>query len=207
MLPNITPREKEVYKFIKNFIRERGIPPTNREIGEHFKIAPKNAFKYITILEKKGYIKRERKISRGLSVTDSDASSNVNFKKVPFVSYVAAGSPIDINELAEDYYVIDNKIFPQSDIFVFRVIGDSMINAHIEEGDLAIVSTNSPVTDNDIVVASIYNEITLKRLICRDNVSILHAENEKYPDIVIDHLNPNEFKIVGKVVGIIRKIS
>lgn len=205
MLPNLTLKEKEVYLFIKDFLHNRGLPPTIREIAEHFRIAPKNAFKYVTILEKKGYLKKEKKISRGISLSIEEPASNI--KKAPLISYVAAGSPIDINEVAEDYYIVDTKIFPFSNIFMFKVIGDSMINALIEDGDIAVVSTDSNVEHNDIVVASIYNEITLKRFIKKDNLIILHPENDKYEDIILNNINPDEVKIIGKVVGIIRKIS
>ncbi len=206
MLPKLTKREKEVYLFISDFINLRGIPPTNREIAEHFNIASKNAFKYLSILEDKGYIKREKKISRGIFLTEKAEKKDVRAKEVPIVSYVAAGSPIDIAENAEDYYILDKKIFPHSNIFMFRVIGDSMIDAHIETGDIAVVSVGSEVMSNDIVVASLYNEITLKRLIKKDNLVILHPENKNYKDIIINELNSDEVKIIGKVVGIIRKV-
>ena len=206
MLPKLTNREEQVYKFIKQFIKEKGIPPTNREIADYFNIAPKNAFKYLTILEKKGYIKRAKKISRGISICEnSDVPEK--FKKVPFISYVAAGEPIDIDVAGDSFYVVDDKLFPHSNIFMFKVIGDSMIDAHIEEGDIAVVSPDEQIRDNDIVVVSIYNEITLKRFVKRDGTAVLHPENKNYKDIILNHINPEELRIIGKVVGIIRKMS
>ena len=204
MLPNLTKKEQQVLKFIKNFINTHKIPPTNREIAEYFGIAPKNAFKYLTILEKKGYIKKNKKISRGITITDSNLTSE---KQIPLVSYVAAGSPIELDEYSSEYYTIDSKMFPYENIFMFKVIGDSMINAHIDDGDIAVVAPNTHIKSGDIVVASIYNEITLKRFIKKNNFNILHPENEKYNDIILNNINQDEVKIIGKVVGIIRKIS
>ena len=203
MLPKLTKREKEVFEFIKDFINSHKLPPTNREIAEHFGIAPKNAFKYLSILERKGYIKKNKKISRGITVIDNEIASG---KKVPFISYVAAGSPIDIDEAVSEYYTVDSKIFPYDNIFMFKVIGDSMIDAHIDDGDIAVVSPDIPFGSGDIIVASIYNEITLKRFIKKDELNILHPENEKYDDIILNNVNQDEIKLIGKVVGIIRKM-
>ncbi len=197
MIPYITEKEKEVLNFIKNFIKEKGYSPTIREIALFFNIAPKNAHKYLKQLEKKGAIKRSKKISRGISLIN----------KIPLITTVPAGNPDQFIEPVEEYYEIDPDLFPYQNIIMVKVFGDSMINAHIESGDIAIVALNTEVKDGDIVVASIFNELTLKRLILKNGKVILHPENENYKDIELTNINSDEIKIIGKVVGIIRKIS
>ncbi len=197
MLP-ITSKEKEILKFIKNFIKEKGFSPSIREIASFFNIAPKNAHKYINNLEKKGYIKKAKNISRGISIS---------LPKIPLVSIVPAGVPDEINEISEEFYELDPELFPYQNTILVKVFGDSMINAHIENGDIAVVAVNSEIKNGDIVVASIFNELTLKRYIEKNGEKILHPENENYEDIVLNEINSEEVKIIGKVIGIIRKIS
>jgi len=197
MLP-LTKKEKEVLKFIRDFINEKGFPPSIREVASFFNIAPKNAHKYINNLEKKGYIKKAKNISRGISIS---------LPKVPLVSTVPAGVPDEINEISDESYQLDPDLFPYQNAILVKVFGDSMINAHIENGDIAVVAVNSEIKSGDIVVASVFNELTLKRYIEKSGKRILHPENENYEDIVLDEINSEEIKIIGKVVGIIRKMS
>ena len=198
MLPKITQKEKKVFKFIKNFIRENSFSPSVREIASFLGIAPKNAHKYLNNLEKKGYIRKAKNVSRGISIT---------IKKVPIVTTVPAGQPDELNEISDEFYEIDPALFPNREIVMVRVYGDSMINAHIESGDIAVVAINSEIKNNDIVVASIYNELTLKRYIERNGLKILHPENDNYEDIILNNINSDEIKIIGKVIGIIRRLQ
>ncbi len=198
MLPYITEKEKEVLNFITSFIKENGFSPSVREIASFLNIAPKNAHKYLKNLEKKGIIKRSKNISRGISILTN---------KIPVVTTVPAGSPDELLEITEESYEIDPSLFSYNDIIMVKVFGDSMINAHIQSGDIAVVALNSEVKDGDIVVASIFNELTLKRFITKDGKIVLHPENENYEDIELNNINSEEIKIIGKVVGIIRKIQ
>lgn len=198
MLPILTKREKEVLQFIKNFIKQNGFSPSTREVAHYFGIAPKNAHKHIKNLELKGYLNKTKNISRGISL---------NIRKVPLISTVPAGAPDLFHETAEEYYEVDSSLFPYQNIILVRVFGDSMINAHIESGDIAIVAVDVEINSGDIVVASIFNELTLKRYLKQGNKIVLHPENENYQDIILSDLNQNEIKIVGKVVGVMRKLS
>ena len=197
MLP-LTEKEKKVYEFIKEFIQANGYSPSTREIASFFNIAPKNAHKHLKNLEEKGYIRRTKNISRGISLI---------LKKIPLVTTAYAGNPSEINEIADEFYEIDASLFPYKDIFLVRVSGDSMINAHIEDGDIAVVARDVEILSGDIVVVSIFNELTLKRFIENKGKIILHPENENYKDIVLNGINRDEVKVIGKVVGIIRRIK
>ncbi len=202
MLPkNLTEKQKKILEFIVNFVKEHKISPTTREIAAHFNIAPKNVLKYLKILEEKGYIKRKKKVSRGIILPE---------KIVPVTAVVRAGYPSEFFDQDENEFIlIDPSLFPYQNLFIVKVMGDSMINAHIEEGDIAVCIPcgESDLTSGDIVVVSIYNELTLKRFLKKGEKVILHPENDNYEDIVLNELNSEEIKIFGKVVGIIRRLK
>lgn len=190
-------RSREILNFIRSFGRDKGYPPTIREIGKAFGIASTNGVRYhLDILEKAGYIQRRGRISRG---TTSSAGS------IPVLGRVAAGQPI----LAEQNY--DGSLEPAQmfgdpqGLFALRVKGDSMIDAGIHSGDYVIVRQQEQASAGDIIVALIDDEATVKYFRPRGQRVELVAANPKYSPIVVEA--GTEFRILGVVRGVVRTVG
>lgn len=190
-------RSREILNFIRSFGRDKGFPPTIREIGKAFGIASTNGVRYhLDILEKAGYIQRRGRISRG---TTSSAGS------IPVLGRVAAGQPI----LAEQNY--DGSLEPAQmfgdpqGLFALRVKGDSMIDAGIHSGDYVIVRQQEQASAGDIIVAMIDDEATVKYFRPRGQRVELVAANPKYSPIVVEA--GTEFRILGVVRGVVRTVG
>jgi repressor LexA len=190
-------RAREILHFIRSFAREKGYPPTIREIGKAFGIASTNGVRYhLDILEKAGYLNRRSRISRG-TTTSSDS--------IPVLGRVAAGQPI----LAEQNYegsLEPAQMFgdPQG-LFALRVRGDSMIDAGIHSGDYVIVRQQEQANAGDMVVALLEDEATVKYYRPRGQKVELIAANPKYSPIVAEP--GTEFRILGVVRGVVRTVG
>lgn len=206
----ITERQKEIFEFIKEFVQTNGFPPTYREIGKNFSISSTFGVKrHIDALVKKGYLNIESNSSRSISISsehrdeNQNNSDNANISSVPLVGRVAAGYPILAEENIEDHIKVGSDIISNKQgCFALKVRGDSMINAGILEGDIVIVYPQKIANQNDIIVALLGDEATLKRLIKVQNRLCLMPENNNYPLIEVN--NREDFQIVGKVVSVLR---
>lgn len=179
---------KKVYEFIKDFYEKKRIPPTIREIAKSFGFSSTKAIKvHIDNLVKEGLIKKEKGKARGIYPV---------LTGLPIIGRVPAGKPLLMYENIEGYINISSF----EGCFLLKVEGDSMINAHIQEGDYVIVKPDDKGNPGDIVVARFQDEVTVKRLRFKDERYILSPENEKYSDI------EGDFEIIGKVKGVLRKI-
>lgn len=215
MKNKLTERQNEILLFIKQFTQESGFPPTLREIGKHFQISSTFGVKrHLEALVKKGHINIESNASRGISLvrkTNEDFSDRyLNeesiFVKIPVIGRVAAGLPITAIENMEGSLVVDPTFLKQSeDAFALRVKGDSMINAGINDGDLVIVSPGEQSRNGDIVVAMLNDEATVKRFELSDKKITLIAENDAY--LPIEVKNEDEFRLIGKVKGVVRWLN
>lgn len=199
---DLTEKQKEILKFIYFFQRSNSYSPTVQEIATYFKINIKTAYEHISRLEKKGFITKDKNISRSIQLT-KEALYIVRLKKIPIIGSVAAGSPIFSEIDIKGDLAIDIEKFPKGEYFSLKVVGFSMKDAGILEGDYVIVKIGSEFKNNDIIVAMIDGEVTIKRIIIDKeyNQIILHPENESMEDIIV---NPDELRIIGKVVGIQR---
>jgi repressor LexA len=208
MKNELTERQQKILNFIQEHIHLKGYPPTFREIGKEFNIASTFGVKrHIDALVKKGFLSNESKTSRTLSLINETLNKSRhaldNMVELPIVGRVAAGQPILAEENIEGNFVVDsNYINTKKDCFGLKVRGDSMINAGIFEDDLVIVSPQKEVSNGDIIVALLHDEATMKRFTVRDNKIFLLPENEKYQPIEV--ADPENFSIVGKVVGVFR---
>jgi len=192
-------KSNEVYEYIQKFMAENGYSPSVRDImaGLGFNSTATIQY-YIKKLEAQGKIQKKNNRNRSLSLNADDAPS---FKKYPLLGKVSAGLPILAAENVEDYYSLPQNLFRGEDLFLLRVSGDSMIGAGIFNGDLIIVNRDYQPRSNDIVVAFIDGEATVKRLFIHPDHITLHAENPRYSD-----LNFSEnVSILGKVTGSIRQ--
>jgi len=205
MAKDITDRQKELLKYIVQQIREQNLPPSVSEMAEFLKVKSKNAVaKLLDALEEAGMIKMSGK-ARGIQVLDSlGLSLEKGLISVPLIGNVQAGSPHLAEEHVEEWINLPtNLIRGRRDVFLLKVRGDSMVNAGIYEDDLVIVRPTKEVKHNDIVVALLHDEATVKRFIQIKNRAYLKAENPKFKDIY----PKEEWMIQGKVVGVIRHLE
>jgi repressor LexA len=213
MKDKLTDRQEEILTFIKQFTLESGYPPTLREIGKHFQISSTFGVKrHLEALVKKGFINIESNASRGISVirktsedfVESSLNTESIFLKIPIIGRVAAGLPLNSVENYEGSLVIDSS-FLNEDAFALRVKGDSMINAGINDRDLVIVSPKEQARNGDIVVAMLNDETTVKKFEFINNKIKLIAENNAY--LPIEVKNEDDFKVIGKVKGVVRWLN
>ena len=202
---NITNRQKELLQFIIKQIREYNLPPSFSEMATHLKIKSKNGVaKLLNSLQREGYIKTNGK-ARGIQVLKTLGESlEKGLVAVPLLGGIQAGSPHLAEEHVEEWINLpQNLVRGRRDVFLLRVRGDSMINAGIFQDDLVIVRPTREVKNNDIVVALLHDEATVKRYIQIKNRSYLKAENPEYKNIY-----PKEdWMVQGKVVGVIRDLE
>jgi repressor LexA len=225
-------REQAVLDMIAGSLREQGRPPTIREIGEAFGIASTNGVRYyLDRLERAGKIHRDRWTSRGIGlsgpkpasitarpapavlsiparpVPDRGASTAPrNAIEIPLLGRVAAGAPILAEENVEDVLIVDGAFVRPGKHFALRVRGDSMKNAGILDGDIAIVHHDAPVKSGEIAVVVIGEEATVKRFFPRRDKLLLIPENEDYEPIEVRPSDP-EVRVAGKVVGVFRRLG
>lgn len=200
----LTGRQREILEYIEGMITERGKSPTIREIGEKFGISSTNGVRtHLQALMKKGYIRRQELISRGIELV-RDLSGAI--RRVPLVGSVPAGNPIDAIENIDGEIAVDASFLPSGETFTLRVTGDSMIKAGIFDGDLVLVKKQKTADPGDIVVAIIGEEATVKRYYPENGRIRLQPENDSYEPIRVDKNSP-EFSLAGKVVGLMRRFK
>ena len=198
----ITPKQQEILDYIKNEILNRGFPPAVREICEAVNLkSTSSVHSHLEALEKNGYIRRDATKPRAIEIIDD----NFNLVRrevvnVPIIGTVAAGQPLLAVENIEGYFPIPAEFMPNSQSFLLKVKGESMINAGIFDGDKVIVKKQNVAENGDIVVAMIEDSATVKRFYKKNDKIILHPENETMCDIVLDDVT-----ILGVVEGLLRK--
>ena len=200
-MKQITGRQQEVLDFISSFTKENNYPPTVREIGEHFSISLRAVQDHIAALQKKGYLSQTQKRARSLNVISGGTLEKPPFvSKVPLLGTVAAGKPLLSEENLDGYVNLTEPfVRPGKSYFALRVRGQSMIEAGILEGDLAVVEQAQTAVDGQIVVAVIDNAITLKRFYKEADRIRLQPENAAFQPIY-----STEVTIVGILSNIVR---
>ena len=208
----MTARQEEIYEYIKKYSKENHMPPTVREIGNHFEISSTNGVRSIlAALIKKGYINRSPRLSRGIEIvnTKEDTAAKEapsNTIEIPIVGRVAAGTPILAVQNLEGTVTIDRDFLAcRSDVFALRVKGDSMINAGIFDGDLIFARQQKTADLGEIVVAQIDNEATVKYYHPSSDHVELRPANPKYKPIIVN--DKKDFSIAGRVIGVMRKVN
>ncbi|MFA5338829.1 MAG: transcriptional repressor LexA [Candidatus Omnitrophota bacterium] len=184
----LTAKQEKVLKFIRERVGER-LPPTIREIAGEIGVSSTGTVRdYLAALQKKGYLKRTNNKSRAIELLDSP-------NKIPIISSIAAGQPKLAYEDTEGYVEIARE-----NTFALKVKGESMIDAGIMDGDIAVIRKQKTADNGDIIAALLdNNEVTLKKLKIGAGKPFLEAANKKYPPIHKD------FSIIGKLVNIVRK--
>lgn len=203
MKRELSQKQIELLDFLKDFIREKGFPPTLREIATHFVLkGPRGPQKMLNLLEQKGFIRKIKGGSRAIEVMGSFSKQTC---LVPILGRVKAGEPMLAVENIEGYMEVDQDFVSSKDVFLLKVQGDSMIEAHIQDGDYALVRPQSVAENGQIVVALIEDEATIKRIFFdRDLIRLEPAHPSMEPIIV--KKGEKGVSIVGRVIGIFRKL-
>lgn len=211
MSRKITKRQQQIYDFIRSYQKEKGYPPSVREMAAAVGLSsPSTVHAHLSALEEHGLIRRDATKPRALEVFNSDgssykpeestASSARGTVKLPLVGRVAAGMPILAEQNIEDSFTVPTEIATDSSSFVLEVHGDSMINAGIFNGDYIIVREQKSAMDGEIVVAMIDGSATVKTFYKERGRVRLQPENDAMEPIYAD--NPT---ILGKVVALMRR--
>ena len=188
----ITDKQKEILEFIKACILKKGYPPTVREICEKVQLkSTSSVHSHLEQLEKNGYIHR--------IVDDTFNLSRRELVNVPLIGTVAAGAPILADENVENYFPIPAELLPNSETFMLKVRGNSMIDVGIYDGDRVIVEQTSVAENGEIVVALIDDSATVKRFFKENGHYRLQPENATMDPIIVDKV-----QILGKVIGLLR---
>lgn len=201
MARKLTERQKEVLKAILQSLKQRGFPPTIRELQEELGVvSPRGIICHLQALEKKGYIQRDSS-ARGIRVLMTPEGESEEVIYLPLIGRVAAGSPLWAEENIEGWIPVPRQLVGQQrNAFLLRVIGDSMTDAHILDGDLVIVHPQPTAEEGEIVVALLEDEATVKRLKREGRQLFLMPANPRYRPIPVTE----GVSIQGKVVGLLR---
>ena len=202
----VNDRAKEILAFIMRFTREKGFPPTIREIGEAFQISSTNGVRYyLTLLEKAGLLTRHGKISRGIGAVGASPAESGGEYGFRILGQIAAGKPTVAEETFDGTLEPRDLFGDPQGMFALRVRGDSMIEAGILEGDYVIVRQQQQANSGEIVVALLENEATVKYYRPRRGTIELVPANATYQPIIV---KPDQsFRVLGVVKGVIRTVG
>lgn len=205
----MTNRQEEILRFINDFIIKNSFPPTYREIGNFFNISSTFGVKrHLDALVKKGFINVDSKSNRSISLTEKSFERFNRIKEnnsieIPIIGRVAAGYPVLSEQNIEGTLFIDSSLIKRgNNYFGLKVRGDSMIDDGIFEGDTVIVKSQHNAENNDIIIAMVDNDTTVKRFKKNKNNIELVPANDNYLPIIVS--GKDNFSILGKVVGVYR---
>ena len=200
-MEKLTAKQKEIYEYIKDYIRLQNFPPTVRDICRAVGLSSTSSVHaHLNSLEEKGYIKRDPAKPRTIIICDEEFnSSSKELANVPMVGNVAAGQPILAEENITDYFPIPVEYLPNSETFMLKVRGDSMVNVGIFDGDNVIVEKKSTASNGEIVVAMVEDGATVKRFFKENGHYRLQPENDYMEPIIVE-----KAEVLGRVIGLIR---
>jgi repressor LexA len=201
----LTKKQQEVFQFIQSHFAKQGIAPSVREIAEALGKSAQAIQQHIESLRAKGYLQHQPLKSRANVPRQPQLFTLEQINEVPVLGRVQAGLPLLAEENLEGTIPLPREWAKDHRVFVLRVKGDSMKEAHILPGDLAVVRQQASAENGEIVVARVHRaEATLKRFYHRVNKVVLRAENSKYEPIEVA---TDEVEIIGKVVGVYRRLG
>ncbi|GBG07870.1 repressor LexA [Paenibacillus sp. MY03] len=206
-MSKISKRQNSILDFIKQEVKEKGYPPSVREIAEAVGLLSSSTVHgHLDRLEKKGFIRRDPTKPRAIEILSQDDNDNViqmPVTQVPIVGKVTAGVPITATENIEDYFPLPaHYVGDNNNVFILNVIGESMIEAGIHNGDYVIVRQQQTANNGEIVVAMTEDdEATVKTFYKEKNHIRLQPENETMEPILLQNVT-----ILGKVIGLFRDI-
>jgi repressor LexA len=199
---NLNTKEELILAVIKKSIREKGYPPSVREIGQAVGLSSSSTVHgYLKRLEEKGYLTRDATKPRAMLVINNNEETNVELINVPLLGRVAAGVPLLATENREDTFPLPAQFTGTGEFFMLTVKGDSMVEACILDGDMVVVRHQHEANNGEIVVALLEEEATVKRFFKENDQIRLQPENSRLKPIYA-----KDVQVLGKVVGLLRKI-
>ncbi|NUR24640.1 MAG: transcriptional repressor LexA [Catenulispora sp.] len=205
--PRLTERQTAVLNVIRDSVRRRGYPPSMREIGEAVGLQSTSSVRHqLVTLESKGYLHRDANRPRAYIVRGADAEHRANGESpepayVPLVGRIAAGGPILAEERVEELIPIPKQMVGEGEFFALKVVGDSMIEAAICDGDVVVIRQQKQAENGEFVAAMIDGEATVKELKKEANAVWLLPRNSAYEPIP-----GNDAVILGRVVTVLRRL-
>jgi len=200
-MDNLTERQQAILDLLKVYAVRHGYPPTFREVGEHFGFGWAASRTHLKAIQRKGFLKTIPSRSRGIEILDRHMPSQG--RMIPVAGRTRAGQPILAYEDIESHIFVDSSLFPAEDAFSLMVMGDSMIDAGIYNGDYVVVKPQQVIKNGEIGIALIGDEATVKRLYIHKGEITLKPENSTMQPVTY---KASEVSIIGKVLGVIRKI-
>lgn len=213
----LSDRQNQIMGFIRASLGERGYPPTMREIGEAVGLSSPSSVKYqLQVLEEKGLLRRDPVSTRAIEIIDEDfaptslkgmvvstqdGAATVEPALVPIVGQIAAGGPILAEQSIEDVFPLPKQLVGDGELFLLRVVGDSMIDAAICDGDYVVVRSQFDAENGAVVAAMLDGEATVKTLRKTKDGPWLMPANDDYSPI-----NGKHARILGKVTAVLRSI-
>jgi repressor LexA len=203
LVKDLTKRQKEIFDYISRYLNRHGYPPTVREIGKAVGLhSSSTVHAHLAKLETIGVLKRDPTKPRALELLVERAKRAVRPTGLPVVGQVAAGEPLLAEENIEDYMQIPSAIGDEDGDFILRIRGESMKDAGILEGDFVVVRPMENARNGEIVVALLGDEATVKRYFREKDHVRLQPENKG-----MKPLRTRDLRILGRVVGVFRRVS
>ena len=205
LMDDLTARQRRILEFIRTTVRERGYPPTVREIGEAVGLTSSSSVhSQLANLERRGLLRKDPTKPRAIGLASPEPARDQGVL-VPLLGRIAAGSPVMADQNIEEYLAVPTGFASSEGHFALRVAGDSMIGAGIQDGDIVIVRDQEQWSDGDIVAVTVpgpaEDEATVKRIRRRRDRVMLFPENP-----ALDPFEMKDGRVLGKVVAVLRKV-
>ena len=202
----LTERQRDILQFIREFQAERGVAPTHREICDHFGFSSYGTvYKHLSLLEKKGLIRRDWNQKRGVELVEQEApkpsAAETAARELPLFGYIAAGRPLEV-ERSDETITVPDRLTGRGDNYVLKVRGDSMVDDGILDGDFVIINRRERADNGEMVVASVNGEVTLKRFYFEGERIRLQPANSLMTPI---YAPSRDVAVQGVVVGLMRR--
>lgn len=215
---SLSQRQEKILTYIRRFTHEHGFPPTIREIGEEVKISSTSVVNYnLNVLEKKGFIERDKKTSRGLRLIESFEQSTSPMRtvvRVPLLGRIAAGEPLLLPDAGTDFAlfgddtieIASGMLGDTQDLYALQVSGNSMIDALVNDGDIVVVKHQNHAENGDMIAARLRdaNETTLKHFYLEGDRVRLQPANPLMEPIYVP---ADDIEVQGKVMMVIRRLN
>ena len=207
----LTERQRDILQFIRDFQKQRGVAPTHREICDHFGFSSYGTvYKHLSLLEKKGLIRRDWNQKRGVELVEESGAAVVKpaasaepagVRELPLFGYIAAGRPLDV-EVSDELIAVPVHLTSRDDNYVLKVRGDSMVDDGILDGDLVVIARRERAENGEMVVANVNGEVTLKRIYREgERVRLQPANSYMHPIYAPSH----DVSVQGIVIGLMRR--
>jgi repressor LexA len=199
----LTERQRDILQFIREFQRERGVAPTHREICDRFGFSSYGTvYKHLSLLEKKGLIRRDWNQKRGVELVEKQVSEPAaGVRELPLFGTIAAGQPLEVQQ-SDETITVPERLTTRGENFVLKVRGDSMMDDGILDGDYVIIARRERAENGEMVVANVNGEVTLKRLYREGERIRLQPANALMNPI---YAHARDVSVQGVVVGLMRR--